>query len=126
MRRLAFTLLLLFATPLVAQDVYNVVDEPPQLVGGLDGLAEQIQYPQRAKLAGLEGRVIVQFVVDEQGDVRDAKVVRGIEGGGFNEEALRVVRQAQFTPGRHQGQPAKVRFALPIHFVLPRKTEADQ
>lgn len=126
MRSLTLAVLFLFATPLAAQEVYATVDEPPVLIGGIGGLAEQVQYPKLAKLGGVEGVVFVQFVVDESGAVRDAEVIRGVEGGGLNEEALRVVRQARFEPGRQRGEPVKVKFTVPIKFVLPSKADADQ
>ncbi len=70
-----------------------------------------------ARKAGIEGRVIIQFIVNEQGSVEDPRVVRGI-GGGCDEEALRAVRQAKFKPGRQRGQPVRVQYSLPIVFKL--------
>jgi TonB family protein len=99
------------------QDYFVVVEEMPVLIGGLEGLMREIKYPQMAQRAGIEGRVYVQFVVNEQGDVEDAQVIRGI-GGGADEEALRVVRQAKFEPGMQRGQPVRVQFSLPIQFKL--------
>ena len=61
--------------------------------------------------------VIVQFIVDESGNVSEPAVVRGI-GGGCDEEALRVVRQAKFRPGRQRGKAVKVKMSLPITFKL--------
>ena len=122
MRLLAAALLVLLATPLAAQNL----DRQPELIGGLEGLVERIQYPKLAELAGIEGTVFVQFVVDEQGDVRDAEVVRGIEGGGLNEEALRVVQDARFRPGLENDRPVKVKFTIPVRFVLPEPDVADQ
>ncbi|MDX1642615.1 MAG: TonB family protein, partial [Balneolaceae bacterium] len=70
-----------------------------------------------ARQKSIEGRVYVQFIVNEQGDVEDAKVIRGI-GGGADEEALRVVRQAKFEPGMQRGRPVRVQYSLPIFFRL--------
>ncbi len=61
--------------------------------------------------------MIVQFIVDENGDARDATVVRGI-GGGCDEEVLRVIRQAKFRPGKSGGKPVKVTMSVPIGFWL--------
>ncbi len=102
---------------------YVMVDEPPVLIGGLEGLQRQIQYPALARDAGIQGTIFVQFVVDESGMPTDAEVVRAVTraadgDGGLAEEALRVVRQTRFEPGRHEGKPAKVRFTLPIRFQL--------
>ncbi|MEX2405249.1 MAG: energy transducer TonB [Candidatus Paceibacterota bacterium] len=70
-----------------------------------------------ARKAGVEGRVIVQFIVNEQGQVTEPTVVQGI-GAGCDEEAVRAVQTAQFTPGMQRGQPVKVRMSLPISFRL--------
>jgi protein TonB len=118
-RLLPLVLVALAALPAQAQvsDVFNVVDDPPQLIGGLEGLAQQVQYPEAAKAAGTEGTVVVQFVVSERGDVVDEEVVRSVSPE-LDAEALRVVRQARFEPGTHHGEPVKVQFALPIQFRL--------
>lgn len=98
-------------------EIFVVVEEMPELIGGLGSLQQQIRYPEIARKAGVEGRVIVQFVVDEQGNVVDPQVIRGI-GAGCDEEALRVVRQAKFEPGQQRGKPVKVKMTLPITFRL--------
>jgi len=89
----------------------------PELKGGLGALQKQINYPDMARKAGIEGRVIIQFIVNEQGEVEDPRVIRGI-GGGCDKEALRVVKQAKFEPGRQRGNPVRVQYSLPITFKL--------
>ncbi len=101
----------------VADDVFVVVEEMPTLVGGLKVLQEQIQYPEIAKKAGIEGRVILQFIVDEEGNVTDPQVVKGL-GGGISEEALRVLQATKFTPGRQNGENVKVKLSIPFSFRL--------
>jgi len=98
-------------------DFFVVVEEMPELIGGLASLQQKIHYPELARRAGIEGRVFVQFVVDENGNVVDPKIIRGI-GGGADEEALRVVSQAKFNPGIQRGQPVRVQYSLPISFRL--------
>jgi len=100
-----------------AQNVFVVVDEMPELIGGIASVQEQIVYPAEAKEAGVEGRVFVQFVVDEQGLPVDVQVLREL-GFGCDEEAIRVIRMARFKPGKHQGEVVKVRYVLPIVFDL--------
>ena len=120
-----FVLVALLAVPAQAQkptsddssDLVHAADELPELVGGLEGLAQQIQYPAEAKTAGIEGRVFVQFVVDERGGVTNAEVTRGVSPE-LDAEALRVVRQARFEPGTQRGEPVKVQLTLPISFKL--------
>ena len=98
-------------------EIFVVVEEMPELIGGLGEIQRKIKYPEIARKAGVEGRVILQFIVNENGDVTEPTVVRGI-GAGCDEEALRVVREAKFKPGKQRGKPVKVKMSLPITFKL--------
>jgi len=98
-------------------EIFVVVEEMPDLIGGLGEIQKKIRYPEIARKAGVEGRVIIQFVVDESGNVLEPAVVRGI-GAGCDEEALRVVREAKFKPGKQRGKAVKVKMSLPITFKL--------
>ncbi len=93
------------------------VCEPDDNVPGLRDLGKKIRYPEIARKAGVEGRVTIQFIVDENGKVTESAVIRGI-GAGCDEEALRVVREARFKPGKQRGKAVKVKMALPITFKL--------
>jgi TonB family protein len=106
------------------EDYFVVVEEMPELIGGMETLQKNIRYPQMARRAGIEGRVYVQFVITEEGDVDDARVIRGI-GGGADEEALRVVEQAKFTPGMQRGRPVRVQYSLPVVFRLHDSDATD-
>lgn len=99
------------------ENFFIVVEEMPELVGGLAGLQQKIHYPDMARKAGVEGRVIIQFIVNERGEVENPRVIRGI-GGGCDEEALRVISQAKFKPGKQRGDPVRVQYSLPIVFRL--------
>lgn len=101
--------------------VFVVVERMPELIGGLAALNDKITYPEIARMARIEGRVIVQFIVDERGNVVDPYVVRGI-GGGCDEEALRVVRLLKFKPGLQRGTPVKVQYAIPVTFKLVKSS----
>jgi protein TonB len=98
-------------------EIFVVVEEPPQLIGGIGGIQERIRYPEVARLAGIEGTVFVQFVVDENGNVIDPFCIRD-PGGSTCEEAIRAVSTSKFEPGRQRGKPVKVRFSLPVKFRL--------
>ena len=98
-------------------EIFVVVEEMPELIGGLGEIQRKIKYPEIARKAGVEGRVILQFIVNENGDVTEPTVVRGI-GAGCDEEALRVVREAKFKPGKQRGKAVKVKMSLPITFKL--------
>lgn len=98
-------------------DHYVAVEDMPELVGGLGSLQKMINYPELARKAGIEGRVIVQFIIDEQGNVTNPTIVRGMHES-LDQEALRVVKQANFTPGKVEGEPVRVQYSLPITFKL--------
>ncbi|MEF8816846.1 MAG: energy transducer TonB [Salinibacter sp.] len=99
------------------QEIFMVVENQPELIGGMKALSESVDYPEFAKKAGIEGRVIVQFVVDEQGNVRDPKVTRGVHKL-LNEEAIKAVKDQKFKPGKQRGQAVKVQMSLPVTFRL--------
>lgn len=98
-------------------EVFSVVEEMPKLIGGETGLKSKINYPERAVKDGIEGRVIITFVVTKDGNVRDAQIVRGI-GAGCDEEALRVIKNSKFEPGKQRGRNVDVQFTLPVVFKL--------
>ena len=97
--------------------VFTVVENMPEMDGGLDNISKNIRYPQEARDKNIEGRVIVKFIVTSEGNVRDAQIVRGI-GAGCDEEALRVVSEAKFTPGKQRGRNVDVEMNVPIVFKL--------
>lgn len=99
------------------EDFFVVVEQMPEPIGGIAKIQNSVKYPEMARRAGIEGRVTVQFIVNEQGRVENAQVVRGI-GGGCDEEALKAVQRAKFKPGMQRGRPVRVQFALSINFRL--------
>ncbi len=103
-------------------DYFIVVEEMPKLIGGLGALQSKVQYPKMAARAGIEGRVTIQFIVNESGDVENAKVIKGI-GGGCDDEALRVISEAKFEPGIQRGRAVRVQYSIPIIFKLQRDAE---
>jgi len=98
-------------------EIFIVVEQMPELIGGIASIMNEIDYPEMARMAGIEGRVVVQFVIDENGNVINPKVIRGI-GGGCDEEAVRAIKTAKFIPGLQRGIPVKVRYSIPITFSL--------
>lgn len=98
-------------------EIFVVVENMPELIGGIEGLQKRVKYPEIAKKAGVEGTVFLQFVVDEKGNVVDPVVVKGI-GAGCDEAALDAIRTAKFKAGKQRGKPVKVKFSLPVRFRL--------
>ena len=99
------------------ETIFVAVEEMPEPIGGLRAIQREIKYPPTAQRARVEGKVTIQFVINEQGTVQDAMVLKGL-GGGCDEEALRVVKQARFKPGKQRGKAVKVKMSLPITFRL--------
>ncbi|MES3631066.1 MAG: TonB family protein, partial [Longimonas sp.] len=97
--------------------IYTVVDEEPSPVGGLAALTRNASYPERAQRRGVEGRVYIQAVVNPDGSVREAELIRGI-GYGCDREALRVVRNAEFEPARVSGRAVAARTTVWVQFSL--------
>ena len=95
------------------------VQQMPQFNGNMDEyIGRHLQYPELAHATGIEGRVVVQFVVNEDSTVSNVQVIQGI-GGGCDEEALRMVSgMPKWKPGRQNGIAVKVYFRIPIKFVL--------
>jgi periplasmic protein TonB len=106
------------ATPIGpdADGVFTAVEVMPEPRGGLAAIHERLRYPADARRQGISGTVMVELVVDERGRAQDVRVLRGPPALG--EAAMRAVRLSRFTPGRHEGEPVKVRISLPIRFML--------
>lgn len=100
--------------------IYTYVDHMPQFPGGDDAflkfLYETIQYPAIAKKAGIQGRVIIQYVVTSKGKIKDVKLLQGI-GGGCDEEAMMAVKKSpDWMPGKEKGKYVDVLMSIPISF----------
>lgn len=90
----------------------------PILINGLDGLQARVTYPESAWRQGVEGTVVVQFIVNERGFIEDAVAIRSPDAR-LSDAAIHAVRASLFMPGVHDGEPIAVRFAVPVHFRLP-------
>lgn len=106
----------------VEKEVFQVVEEMPEFPGGMgecmNFLSKNIKYPTQAIENGIQGRVIVQFVVKSDGSIAEPKVVRGVEPL-LDKEALRVIQQMpKWKPGKQRGKAVNVKYTLPVMFRL--------
>lgn len=106
----------------VKEEVFTWAEEMPQFPGGdgelLKFFAQNLIYPEIAKRAEVEGKVILSFIVDKNGDVSDVKVAKGI-GAGCDEKAMRVLKiMPRWTPGKQNGNPVLTRINIPVVFKL--------
>lgn len=104
------------------QQIFQVVEEMPSFPGGtaecMKFLSKNIKYPTISQENGVQGRVIVQFVVNTDGSIVDAVVARGVDPY-LDKEALRVVSMMpKWTPGKQRGKAVRVRYTLPVMFRL--------
>ena len=100
--------------------VYDLVDEMPSFPGGLEELYKwidnNVQYPAVARENGIEGRVILKFIVEKDGSLSDSTVIHSVHPM-VDREALRLVGQMpKWNPGKRAGIPVRVRCCLPIKF----------
>ena len=105
-----------------SQKVFDVVDEMPEFPGGSNAMFEylvkNIKYPAEAEKAGIVGRVIATFVVEKDGSVSNAKVVKSVHPA-LDAEALRLIKgMPKWTPGKQNGEAVSVKFTVPISFHL--------
>lgn len=99
-----------------------VAEQMPEFPGGQNELfaylGNNLKYPETAKSEGLEGRVVVSFIIEKDGSIGDVEVLKGI-GGGCDEEAVRVVsNMPNWAPGVQAGEKVRVNYKLPIQFAL--------
>ncbi len=101
---------------------FDIVENMPTPVGGYAAfykfLSKNLRYPTQAKRMGIEGKVFMQFVIDKDGSITDAQVIKGI-GAGCDEEALRAInKHPKWNAGKQRGRAVKVRMVVPIVFQL--------
>lgn len=104
------------------QQIFQVVEEMPEFPGGmaecLKFLAKNIKYPTIAQENGVQGRVIVQFVVNQDGSIVDPVVVRSVDPY-LDKEALRVIQMMpKWKPGKQRGKAVRVKYTVPVTFKL--------
>lgn len=102
--------------------IFEVVEQMPEYPGGqralMEFLARNIRYPRSEMLNGVQGRVIIQFIVDKDGTVTEPTVVRKVSPE-IDKEAMRVITSMpKWTPGKQRGKPVRVKYTVPVRFRL--------
>ena len=111
------------------EPIFQVVENAPEFPGGISGLmqflSENIRYPVIAKDHGIQGRVIVRFVVSKTGEISNVEVLRGVDPS-LDGEAVRVVEaMPAWKPGTQRGKAVNVYFTIPIQFSLSDDSKED-
>jgi protein TonB len=103
----------------VVNKVYTVAEQMPSFKGNVNQwLAQNLTYPATAAENGIQGKVVLKFVVDENGNVSDVQVVRSVDPSLDREAVNTVKRMPKWNPGMQNGQPVKVWYTLPVTFKL--------
>jgi len=104
------------------EQIFKIVEKMPSFPGGdvelMKFISNNIRYPVVAQENGIEGRVVVSFVVGKDGNITDAQILRGVDPN-LDKEALRVVNSMpKWNAGEQRGKPVKVSYILPVTFKL--------
>jgi len=103
-------------------EIFEFVEEDPSFPGGnaalMTWLAKNLKYPSAAQETGIQGRILVSFIVNRDGSIVEPRVMRSVDPS-LDKEALRVVSSMpRWRPGKQHGKPVRVKFTLPVTFRL--------
>ena len=102
-------------------DTFRVVEKMPEPIGGWASfyktLTKNFKYPKQAQRVGVNGKVFVEFTVNDKGELSHFKIIKGI-GFGCDEEAKRVIALTKWTAGKQRGRPVNVKMVQPIVFDI--------
>jgi len=99
------------------EKIYIVAEKNPEIIGGLEALTSKLYYSEIAKRTGVEGKVVVTIIVDKEGNVVDAQIVKSLHSD-LDQIAVKAVTELKFYPGIQNGKPVKVQVSIPIQFKL--------
>lgn len=104
------------------EKIFDVVEQPPSFPGGqaalMSYLSKNVKYPEEALKDNVQGRVIVGFIVEKDGSVSNAKIIRGVDSA-LDKEAIRIVMSMpKWTPGRQNGRNVRTKYNVPVNFKL--------
>lgn len=110
------------ADSLKSEEIFIKVETQPKYPGGMQALythlGKNLRYPADARQSGTEGRIYIEFIVNEDGSTDNHRVVKGVMKS-LDEEALRVIKTlSNFIPGTQNGEAVKVKMVMPVYFKL--------
>ncbi len=99
-------------------NIFVAYDEAPSPIGGFLAIQRALRYPEIARKAGIEGRVIVQVQISVKGRVVNAKVIKSLGHSGCDEAAIKAIKSVKWKPALQRDKPVKVWVAIPVIFKL--------
>lgn len=98
-------------------ELFVVVEQMPEMIGGLAALLKDLKYPELARKAEVEGTVVVVVIIDKEGKPESARIIKSVTEV-LDKAAVEAVLKQQFTPARQRNRPVRVEMAIPVHFRL--------
>ncbi|MBD3386830.1 TonB family protein [candidate division KSB1 bacterium] len=98
--------------------IFVAYDEPPAPIGGFGAIQRNLVYPEIARKAGVEGRVVVHCLIDRQGRVVQTKILKSLGNNGCDEAAVAAIKSVKWKPAKQRDKPVKVWVAIPVVFQL--------
>ena len=99
-------------------NIFVPYDEAPSPIGGFRSIQKALKYPEIARKAGIEGRVIIQVLVSEKGKVIKTRIIKSLGHSGCDEAAVKAIRGVKWKPALQRDKPVKVWVAIPVIFRL--------
>lgn len=99
-------------------NIFVPYDEPPSPIGGFGSIQKALKYPEIARKAGIEGRVVIQVLVSEKGKVIKTRIIKSLGHSGCDEAAVKAIRGVRWKPALQRDKPVKVWVAIPVIFRL--------
>ncbi len=101
-----------------AATIFVPYDDPPQPIGGFAAIQRSLKFPEIARKAGVEGRVMVHVQIDEKGNVVNTKILVSLGNNGCDEAAVEAIKSVKWKPAMQRDRPVKVWVAIPVVFKL--------
>lgn len=99
------------------KQIFVAVEDSPKPIGGMEAILSKLHYPEIPRRIGIEGKVIIEAIVNKEGDVINAYVLQSLFPS-LDEVALNAVKETKFIPGKQRGKPVNVEMKIPIYFKL--------
>jgi len=99
-------------------DIFVAYDEAPQPIGGFGAIQRALVYPEIARKAGVEGRVVVNCLIDEKGNVIRTRILKSLGNNGCDEAAVAAIQSVKWKPAKQRDKPVKVWIGIPVVFKL--------